>query len=70
MAILIQTRPVLAAEDLVGQIRRFGFDGPVYEVIGIAGVDESGRSQVRIRVLPSGDELDYSVEDVCADPGE
>ncbi len=70
MATILTTRPEQFDGDLTGAIRRFGEFGPVYEVIGDAGRDARGRAQVRIRVVESGEELDYPIDEVRADPGE
>lgn len=55
---------------LVGSVRRFGLEGPVYEVIGVAGQGAAGEQQMRIVVVESGEELDYSLEELLADPSE
>ncbi len=59
---------VIEAQDLVGTWRRFGMAGPVYEVIGpgASGPEE----MVRIRVVESGEELDYRMRDLIDDPRE
>lgn len=49
--------------ELVGTYRTFGERGPLYEVQG--KVDEE---TVHIKVIPSGEELDYAVKDAIADP--
>lgn len=51
------------AEDIVGTWRRFGVEGPVYQVINKAGV-----GKVHIRVVETGEELDYLVERALRDP--
>lgn len=53
---------------LVGSIRRFGLEGPAYEVIGIASPSSTGAPQMRVHVLESGDHLDYPVSDLLRDP--
>jgi hypothetical protein len=55
---------------LVGSIRRFGLEGPAYQVLGVAPAISDARARMRIRVLESGEELDYPVEDLVADPYE
>ena len=55
---------------LVGSIRRFGLEGPSYQVIGPAPAGADGRARMHVRVLESGEELDYPVEDLAADPCE
>lgn len=55
---------------LVGTFRRFGLFGPTYEVIGTGSPGSSGEPRLRVRVLDSGEELDYGVERIIADPVE
>ena len=55
---------------LVGSFRRFGLEGPPYEVLGSAATGADGRARMRVRLLESGEELDYPVEDLVADPRE
>ena len=58
-------RPVegLPVGKVVGEIRRFGAFGILYIVIGQAGVHE-----LRIRVLDTGEELDYTIAEFLKDP--
>ena len=51
------------ASVLVGQFRRFGEEGPAYEVLRIVGGD-----QAWISVVYSQEELAYPIEHVLADP--
>ena len=51
------------ADDLVRSYRTFGEYGPLYEV-----VRKTSDSHVHIRVVESGEELDYSVEKALSDP--
>lgn len=53
----------LTADDLVHTFRTFGEYGPLYEV-----VSKVNESEVHIRVVESGEELDYSVEHALNDP--
>ena len=55
---------------LIGSIRRFGLEGPPYEVIGPAASGADGKARMHVRVLESGEELDYPVESLVADPCE
>jgi hypothetical protein len=55
---------------LVGSVRRFGLEGPMYEVIGVSSRGETDEPRVRIVVVESGEELDYPVADLLADPVE
>jgi Family of unknown function (DUF5397) len=47
----------------LGDIRRFGPDGVLYEVIG-----EAKDNRVRIRVLDTGEETFYPLAKALADP--
>jgi len=55
---------------LIGTWRRFGALGPVYEIIGPAGINAASQPTIRVRVLESGEETDYSLDQLRADPGE
>ena len=48
---------------LVGQFRRFGEDGPAYEVLRIVS-----KNEVMISVVTSEEELAYPIAEVLADP--
>lgn len=52
-----------AAAGLVGQFRRFGEEGPAYEVLRIVGKDAAW-----ISVVYSEEELAYPIADILADP--
>ena len=54
---------------LVGSIRRFGLEGPPYEVIGPAP-SENGQPRMLIRLLESGEHTDYALESIICDPSE
>jgi len=60
-------RPRITADpkELVGTFRRFGSGGPVYEVVAI--VDDR---TAFIRVVESGEELDYPIEKIADDAEE
>ena len=55
---------------LVGSIRRFGLVGPSYEVLGPASLQEEHGARMRIRLVESGEETDYSLAQLLADPEE
>ncbi|GJE59285.1 DUF5397 family protein [Methylobacterium trifolii] len=55
---------------LVGTWRRFGEVGPAYEVVGISDASPKGDLLMRVRVLETGEELDYRLGDILADPTE
>ena len=58
----------LDTDQLIGTWRRFGSSGPVYEVISAGSADR--REFVRVRVLETGEEIDYSVAELLDDPRE
>jgi Holliday junction DNA helicase RuvA len=55
---------------LVGSLRRFGLVGPPYEVLGPAAPGVRGEPRMRIRLLESGEETTYAVEQILVDPSE
>jgi hypothetical protein len=55
---------------LVGTWRRFGAVGPVYEIIAIGGELPGGDRMMRIRVVESGEEVDYRFTDILDDSRE
>jgi hypothetical protein len=62
-----QRAPDPALSELVGTIKTFGERGPMYEVLGPAPRSERGE-MVAIRVVIGGEELDYPLVDMLADP--
>ena len=56
------------ATSLVGSWRRFGVVGPVYEVIGASIAQPKGERRLRVRVVETGEELDYRLQDILDDP--
>jgi Family of unknown function (DUF5397) len=59
--------PSSTPSQLVGVIKTFGERGPMYEVLGPAPRSERGE-MVAIRVVLSGEELNYPLADMLADP--
>ena len=53
---------------LVGSIRRFGLEGPPYEVTGPAALSATGEAQMRIHLFESDEDLDYPVSEILRDP--
>jgi len=51
------------ADDLVGTYRKFGAEGPAYQVL--RKLDER---TVRVRVVETAEELDYPVQESLDDP--
>jgi hypothetical protein len=66
MGTVIERHEITEPERLVGTFRRFGGEGPVYEVVAIA----KGRHAAVIRVVESGEELEYPLEKVADDAEE
>jgi hypothetical protein len=48
---------------LIGQVRRFGVHGVLYEVLGIISSDKA-----RIRVIETGEETSYPISKLRKDP--
>jgi hypothetical protein len=51
----------------VGAIKSFGEFGPEYQILGTAP-SENGKPRVRIVLVRTGEETDYSLEAALADP--
>jgi hypothetical protein len=58
------------AANLVGTWRRFGTAGPVYEIIGAGKELPGGDRLMRVRVVETGEELDYRLAEILDDPRE
>ncbi len=52
----------------IGQIKTFGTDGPKYEVTGNGHPSIEGEWLVPIRVIESGEELEYRYSRLLLDP--
>ncbi|MBS1223992.1 MAG: hypothetical protein H6R24_670 [Proteobacteria bacterium] len=57
-------------QTLIGTWRRFGISGPVYEIIAEGKKLPAGDETLRIRVVETGEELDYKLADILDDPRE
>jgi Family of unknown function (DUF5397) len=57
-------------QNLVGTWRRFGPVGPVYEIISTGKELPDGDRFMRVRVLETGEEVDYRFTDILDDPRE
>jgi hypothetical protein len=55
---------------LVGTWRRFGRTGPIYEVVSTGQPVLDGDRMMRIRVVETGEELEYSLDQLLDDPKE
>jgi Family of unknown function (DUF5397) len=61
------TKPPLP-DPLVGTWRRFGTVGPVYEIVATGNEGPDGDRMMRVRVVETGEELDYRVTHILEDP--
>jgi Family of unknown function (DUF5397) len=56
--------------NLVGTCRRFGAVGPVYEIVATGRELPGGDRLMRVRVVETGEELDYRLAEILDDPRE
>jgi hypothetical protein len=63
------TWPPLPA-NLMGTWRRLGLAGPVYEIIGVGTALLNGDCRMRVRVVETGEEVDYRLGEILDDPRE
>lgn len=56
--------------NLVGTWRRFGAIGPVYEIISSGTELSDGDRLMRVRVVETGEEVDYRLAEILDDPRE
>ncbi|MHB1537498.1 MAG: DUF5397 family protein [Solirubrobacteraceae bacterium] len=68
MSPLHMTPPSTA--DLGGRFHRFGADGPAYEVLKPESAASAGDWLMRVRILTTGEEVDYLASRIKADPPE
>ena len=61
---------ILQPQSLLGTWRRFGAVGPVYEIVAAGPELPDGDRMMRVRVLESGEEVDYRYTDIMDDPRE
>ena len=57
-------------QTLIGTWRRFGMFGPVYEIVAEGEKLPTGDDMLRVRVVETGEELDYKLADILDDPKE
>jgi hypothetical protein len=57
-------------QTLIGTWRRFGVAGPVYEIVSEGKRLTTGDETLRVRVIETGEELDYKLADILEDPKE
>ena len=55
---------------LIGTFRRFGPFGPAYEIIGVGSEEDAGDRWLRVRVLESGEVVNYRFSDIVHDSTE
>jgi hypothetical protein len=63
---MLQIQP----QNLIGTWRRFGQFGPVYEIVAEGQKLPEGDETLRIRVIETGEELDYKLVNILDDPKE
>jgi Family of unknown function (DUF5397) len=57
-------------EDLIGTCRRFGAYGPAYEILEEGLSFDEGVKRMKIRVIETGESLDYPLSEILDDPRE
>ncbi len=69
---MLDAKPAALPEprSLIGSWRRFGAVGPVYEIVGVTEPKAADRPRMRVRVLETGEELDYPLAEILDDPRE
>jgi hypothetical protein len=55
---------------LIGTWRRFGVAGPVYQIVTAGSELADGDRLMRVRVIETGEELDYRFTSILDDPLE
>jgi hypothetical protein len=58
----------LPLDQILGSFRTFGLLGPVYEILDLADPKTGPDVNVRVRVVESGEELDYPLAAALDDP--
>ncbi len=57
-------------QSLIGTWRRFGTTGPVYEIVGLGPELAKGDRVMRVRLVETGEEVDYRFTEMIDDPTE
>jgi hypothetical protein len=57
-------------QSLIATWRRFGAVGPVYKIIALGKELPNYDRMMRVRVIESGEEVDYRFTDILDDPRE
>jgi hypothetical protein len=63
-----QGAPSLTPSEIVGAIKTFGEIGDPYEVLGIARPLADGDWLMKIRLVKTGEETEYSYRHILEDP--
>ena len=58
------------AQALLGTWRRFGKNGPVYEIIDLGETLNADDRVMRVKIVETGEELDYRLREILEDPRE
>jgi hypothetical protein len=66
----METTMLPEPQRLIGTWRRFGPVGPVYEIVGLGKELSDQDRWMRIRVVETGEEVDYRFTDILDDPRE
>ena len=61
---------MIQAEQLIGTWRRFGSSGLLYEIVHAGVTSPDGDRMMRVRVVESGEEVDYKLTDIPDGPKE
>lgn len=56
----------LPLDQILGSFRTFGRLGPLYQILDVAGPQTGPDVIVRVRVVESGEELEYALDDPLA----
>jgi Family of unknown function (DUF5397) len=59
---------VVPIDTLIGTFRTFGRVGPVYEILKVNEPSTGPQVTLKIRVIESGEQLDYPLSDALDDP--
>lgn len=67
-AMKVEERSVGSIDALIGEVRRFGPEGPPYEVVGPTKSSDGGELLVSIHIIETGEDVDYPLHDLLQDP--
>lgn len=66
----VHARHIPTPEKLVGGFRRFGIDGPAYEIMSVGAATDDGDVLLCVKVVESGETLNYRFTQILNDPKE